>query len=116
MTGSITKRRSGSVSAISVRASSNTSLCSALAGSIVVLRSGRGLSVHALRGNSFSSPRISFNFNVLSDKITISPESAVSFWTISPLNGIDISVILIFSLFCKKIVSRKQSVPLYSLT
>ena len=38
-----------------------------------------------------------------------------TFHTISPDGTRDISVILIFSFFDRRIVSRKQSVPLYSL-
>ena len=55
-------------------------------------------SLHISRGSWVLSPNISFNLKLSLGRMTISPLWAVSVRTISPLDGIRISVIFSFSL------------------
>ena len=70
---STSQRKSGSVSASCVRASSSRSLCAAVFGAIDVRSMGRGSSRHLLRGSRVGSPNTSFNLTLSLGRITISP-------------------------------------------
>ena len=61
---STSQRKSGSVSASCVRASSSRSLCAAVFGAIDVRSMGRGSSRHLLRGSRVGSPNTSFNLTL----------------------------------------------------
>ena len=59
---------------------------------------GRGSSRHLLRGSRVWSPNTSFNLTLSLGRITFHPDKRWSVRTISPLDGIRISVIFSFSL------------------